>query len=91
MPRGSNKLPLSRMNMGGLGARMIRGIMKRREVAAIEEMMAAAIRDGVNIVVCQMSMELMGLRREELIDGIQVGGVAAYLEVSEHADSDLFI
>ena len=91
MPRGSRKLPLSRMNMGGLGGRLIRGIMKSSNVPSLEEMMAAALKGGVNIVACQMSMELMGLRREELIDGIQVGGVAAYLEASEHADNNLFI
>ena len=46
---------------------------------------------GTNIVACQMSMELMGIRREELIDGIEVGGVASYLEASEQADNNLFI
>jgi peroxiredoxin family protein/TusA-related sulfurtransferase len=91
MPRGSTKLALSRMNMGGIGSRMIRGIMQRKQVPALEEMMATAIRNGATLVACQMSMELMGIRREELIDGIQVGGVAAYLEASEQADNNLFI
>jgi NADPH-dependent 2,4-dienoyl-CoA reductase/sulfur reductase-like enzyme/peroxiredoxin family protein/rhodanese-related sulfurtransferase/TusA-related sulfurtransferase len=91
MPRGSSKLPLSRMNMGGIGSRLIRGIMQHKQVPALEEMMAAAIRNGATLVACQMSMELMGIRREELIDGVQVGGVAAYLEASEHADNNLFI
>ena len=91
MPRGSERLALSRMNMGGIGAILIRGIMKNKNVPALEEMMASAIRGGAKIVACQMSMDLMGIRREELIDGIQVGGVASYLEASEHADNNLFI
>jgi len=91
MPRGSKKLSLSRMNMGGLGGTMIRGIMKNKNVPALEEMIAAAINGGAKIVACQMSMDLMGIRKEELIDGIEVGGVASYLEASEHADNNLFI
>ncbi len=91
MPRGSRKLGLSRMQMGGIGSRLIRGIMQTKQVPSLETMMAVAIRNGARLVACQMSMELMGIRREELIDGIEVGGVAAYLEASEHADNNLFI
>ena len=91
MPRGSRKLALSRMSMGGIGGMLIRGIMQRKNVPSLEEMMATAIRGGASIVACQMSMDLMGIRREELIDGIQVGGVASYLEASEKADNNLFI
>jgi peroxiredoxin family protein len=79
------------MSMGGIGSRLIRGIMRDKQVPSLEEMMAIAIRNGATLVACQMSMELMGIRREELVDGIQVGGVAAYLEASEHADNNLFI
>lgn len=91
MPRGSAKLPLSNMNMGGMGGKMIRGIMKHHNVLALEEMMALAIKGGANLVACQMSMDLMGIRKEELIDGVQIGGVAAYLEASERSDNNLFI
>ncbi len=91
MPRGSGKLALSNMNMGGMGGLLIRGIMKRKNVPALEEMMAQAVRGGARLVACQMSMDLMGIRREELIDGIEVGGVASYLEASEKADNNLFI
>jgi peroxiredoxin family protein/rhodanese-related sulfurtransferase/TusA-related sulfurtransferase len=91
MPRGSRRLALSRMSMGGIGGMLMRGIMRNRNVPALEEMMAMAIRDGATIIACQMSMDLMGIRREELIDGIQVGGVASYLEASESADNNLFI
>lgn len=91
MPRGSSKLSLSQMNMGGIGGRLIRGIMKDKNVPSLEELIAMAIRNGARLVACQMSMELMGIRGEELIDGIEVGGVAAYLEASEQADNNLFI
>ncbi|HJV34513.1 FAD-dependent oxidoreductase [Geomonas sp.] len=91
MPRGSRKLALSRMSMAGIGGKLIRGIMKNKNVPSLEEMMELAIRGGAQLVACQMSMDLMGIRREELIDGIEVGGVAAYLEASEHADNNLFI
>lgn len=91
MPRGSVKLPLSNMNMGGMGGKMIRGIMTKHNVPALEDMMAMAIKGGVRIVACQMSMDLMGIRKEELIDGVEVGGVAAYLEASESSDNNLFI
>ena len=91
MPRGSRKLALSRMNMGGMGGKLIRGLMKHKHVPALEEMMAMAIQAGANIVACQMSMELMGIRPEELIEGVQVGGVAMYLEASERSDNNLFI
>jgi len=77
--------------MGGIGGRLIRGIMKNKNVPALEELIAMAIKAGAHLVACQMSMELMGIRKEELIDGIEIGGVAAYLEASEHADNNLFI
>jgi NADPH-dependent 2,4-dienoyl-CoA reductase/sulfur reductase-like enzyme/peroxiredoxin family protein/rhodanese-related sulfurtransferase/TusA-related sulfurtransferase len=91
MPRGSHKLALSRMSMGGIGGKLIRGIMKNKQVPSLEEMMALAIQGGAQLVACQMSMDLMGIRREELMDGIEIGGVAAYLEASERADNNLFI
>ncbi|HTP64181.1 MAG TPA: FAD-dependent oxidoreductase [Geobacteraceae bacterium] len=91
MPRGSRKLALSRMSMGGMGGMLIRGIMKNSNVPALEEMMATAIRGGAKIVACRMSMDLMGIRGEELIDGVEIGGVATYLEAAEKADSNLFI
>jgi len=91
MPRGSKKLSLSNMNMGGMGGLMIRGIMKNKNVPSLEEMMAQAVRGGARLVACRMSMDLMGIREKELIDGVEYGGVAAYLEASETADNNLFI
>ncbi|WP_461207781.1 DsrE/DsrF/DrsH-like family protein [Clostridium sp. DL1XJH146] len=91
MPRGSKKLGLSTMNMGGMGAKMIRGIMKQHNVESLEELMKAAMDNGVEIIACQMSMELLGLQKEELIDGVQIGGVGYYLGEAEDSNVNLFI
>lgn len=91
LPRGSLKLGLSRMNMGGMGAVMIRWLMKKKKVNTLESMIQSAIKSGATLIACQMSMDLMGIRKEELVDGIQIGGVATYLEAAEHADTNLFI
>lgn len=91
MPRGSHKLSLSRMNMLGMGAKMIRGVMKNNNVSSLEELMASAINQGVEIVACQMSMDLMGIRQEELIDGVKIGGVGYYLGKADQSGINLFI
>ncbi|MGQ9779040.1 MAG: FAD-dependent oxidoreductase [Bacillota bacterium] len=91
MPRGSVRLGLSRMNMLGLGPRMIRFIMRRKNVSSLEELIGQARAAGVRLVACQISMDLMGIKREELIDGVEVGGVASYLAAAEEGDVNLFI
>ncbi|QAT51043.1 pyridine nucleotide-disulfide oxidoreductase [Caproiciproducens sp. NJN-50] len=91
MPRGTQKLGLSRMNMLGMGPKMIRGVMKRKNVSSLEELLQSAIDSGVRIVACQMSMDIMGIRREELIDGVEVAGVATFLGAAEQSDTNLFI
>lgn len=91
MPRGSKKLGLSRMNMGGMGAKMIRGVMKNKNIQSLEELMEAAIASGVEIVACTMSMDVMGIKKEELIDGITYGGVGYYLGQADDSNINLFI
>lgn len=91
MPRGSQKLQLSRMNMMGAGAKMIRGVMKGNNVSSLEELMQTAIQQGVEIVACQMSMDLMGIQAEELIDGIKIAGVGYYLGQADQSGVNLFI
>lgn len=91
MPRGSRKLRLSKLNMGGMGAKMIRSVMRKKNIGSLEELMQAAIKNGVEITACAMSMDVMGIRREELIDGIKVGGVASFLASAEESDASLFI
>ena len=91
MPRGTLKLGLSRMNMGGAGAKMIRGIMKKKGISSLEELIESAKAHGVRLVACQMSMDIMGIHREELIDGIELGGVSTFLGSGEESDMSLFI
>ncbi len=91
MPRGSKKLGLSRMNMGGMGAKMIRGVMKNKNIQSLEDLMEAAIESGVEIVACTMSMDVMGIKKEELIDGITYGGVGYYLGQADDSNINLFI
>jgi peroxiredoxin family protein/rhodanese-related sulfurtransferase/TusA-related sulfurtransferase len=91
MPRGTEKLGLSRMNMGGMGAKMIRSVMKSKGINSLEELMENALRHGVRLVACQMSMDIMGIHQEELIDGVELGGVATFLGSGEQSDISLFI
>ena len=91
MPRGTTKLGLSRMNMGGAGAKMIRGIMKQKGISSLEELIESAKGHGVRIVACQMSMDIMGIHQEELIDGVELGGVATFIGSGEESDMSLFI
>lgn len=91
MPRGSRKLKLSNMNMLGMGSKMIRQVMKNKNVSSLEDLIRTAIQNGVEIVACQMSMDVMGIRQEELMDGVKIGGVGYYLGEAEDANVNLFI
>ncbi|WP_438350046.1 FAD-dependent oxidoreductase [Paenibacillus sp. FA6] len=91
LPRGSRKLSMSKMNMMGIGPKMIRGIMKKNNVFSLEELIETAIEQGVEIVACQMSMDIMGITREELIDHVQIGGVGYYLGKADQSGINLFI
>ena len=91
MPRGTAKLGLSRMNMGGIGAKMIRHVMKSKNVFSLEELIEQAKAHRVRLVACQMSMDIMGIRQEELIDGVELGGVSTFLGAGENSDMSLFI
>lgn len=91
MPRGPEKLGLSKMNFGGLGAKMMRYIMKRKNVNTLTELMENAQALGVKIIACTMSMDVMGIKKEELIDGIDYAGVATYLGEADEANVNLFI
>ncbi len=91
MPRGTSRLKLSKMNMMGMGSVMMRGIMKKKNVATLDELIAQAKKNGVRLVACTMSMDVMGIQKEELIDGIELAGVASYLGAAEQSDTNLFI
>ncbi|MBA1334277.1 MAG: CoA-disulfide reductase / Disulfide bond regulator [Firmicutes bacterium] len=91
MPRGSRKLGLSRMNMAGIGPKLIRKVMKDKGISSLEQLIVQARQSGVKLMACNMSMDVMGIKIEELIDGIEVGGVAAYLGEAEKSNVNLFI
>jgi peroxiredoxin family protein len=93
LPRGTGKLPLSQWNMGGAGALMIRSIMKGRKVASVEELLAAAAELGVVINACEMSMGLMGISLDELIDypTLKVCGATSFIERASAGKVTLFI
>jgi len=91
MPRGSKKLKLSNMNMMGMGGKMIRMVMKNKNVSSLEELIQAAMESGIEVVACQMSLDVMGLKKEELIDGVKIGGVGYYLGEAEDSNVNLFI
>ena len=91
LPRGSKKLKLSRMNMGGMGTAMMKRIMNDKNVDSLEALIQQAIRQGVKIVACTMSMDVMGIKAEELIEGVELGGVGAYLGDAEESNVNLFI
>lgn len=91
MPRGSKKLKLSNMNMMGMGAQMIRGVMKKKNISSLESLITEAQKNGVVLTVCTMSMDVMGIKMAELIDGVVIGGVAAMVAHAEESDMSLFI
>ncbi len=91
MPQGSEKLALSKMNMFGMGAKMIKGIMKKNNVSSIDELIESALGNGVKLVACNMSMDLMGIKEEELIDGVELGGVAAFIGSADKSNINMFI
>ena len=91
LPKGSRKLKLSKMNMGGMGTRMMRKVMQDKRIDSLEEMMQKAMQNGVKLVACSMSMDVMGIRPEELIDGVEIGGVGTYLGDAEQSNVNLFI
>ncbi|MEO0106368.1 MAG: DsrE/DsrF/DrsH-like family protein [candidate division WOR-3 bacterium] len=92
LPKGADNLALSKMNMLGIGTNMMKDVMKKKKVASLPELIDIARQLGVNLYACEMSMNVMGLKREELIDGLKgVVGVATYLENASKAQITLFI
>ena len=91
LPSSSEKLKLSKMNMGGMGSKMMRMIMKQKRIDSLESLIQQAIDNGVEMIACTMSMDVMGVKQEELLDHVKLGGVATYLERAEEANLNLFI
>jgi peroxiredoxin family protein len=93
LPRGTSKIKLSRLNMCGMGTEMLKGLMKKKNVASLEELFKIAAELGVEINICQMSMDLMGFKKEEMIDypHLKYCGVATYLADAGESRVQLFI
>lgn len=91
MPEGADKLILSKMNMFGIGTWMMKRVMKKKNVTSLKELIESAQKNGVKFIACTMSMDIMGIKKEELIDGIEYAGVAKYISESNQANSNLFI
>jgi peroxiredoxin family protein/rhodanese-related sulfurtransferase/TusA-related sulfurtransferase len=91
LPRGLNKLTLSKMNMGGMGTAMMKHVMKQKRVASLPQLMTEAQQKGMKMVACSMSMDVMGLRKEELLDGIEIGGAATFLTEANESNVTLFV
>lgn len=91
LPKSSDGLSLSKMNMMGMGSKMIRGIMKKKNIDSLESLIQQAMANGVEFIACQMTMDMMGIKKEELLDGVTVGGVASYMQKAEESRVNLFI
>lgn len=91
LPKSSKKLSLSKLNMSGIGTSMMRMRMKAKNIDSLEDMIKIAIFNKINLVACQMSMDMMGISKEELLDEVKIGGVASYLEEAEKSNVNLFI
>jgi peroxiredoxin family protein len=91
MPRGANQMGLSKMNFAGFGPKMIKSIMKKHNAMPLPQLIELAQEQGVKLVACTMTMDLLGLKKEELLDGIEYAGVAAYLADAEEGQVNLFI
>jgi len=91
MPQGADRLKLSQLHMGGLGTGMIKSVMQQKNIAALPVMIETARQNGVRLLACQMSMDMMGIRREELLDGVEIAGVATFIAASDDANATLFI
>ncbi len=93
LPKGRNGLKLSKMNMGGMGTSMMKSLMKKKNVASLDQMLDLAGELGVKITICEMSMSLMGFKQGEFIDypNLEYAGVAAFLEQAKNSKVQLFI
>jgi peroxiredoxin family protein/TusA-related sulfurtransferase/rhodanese-related sulfurtransferase len=91
LPSSSRKLHLSQMSFFGLGDKMMRHIMRTKDIDQLEDLRQKAMDAGVEFIACQMTMDMMGISKEELIDGVKVGGVATYMQRAENANVNLFI
>lgn len=91
MHKGSKKLGLSKMNFCGIGPRLMKVCMRKTRAMSLEDLIASAQEQGVKFVACTLSMDILGFRKEELLDGIEYMGVAGYMAVADQANLNMFI
>ncbi|WP_054956952.1 DsrE/DsrF/DrsH-like family protein [Paenibacillus dakarensis] len=91
MPRGADKMGLSNMNFAGMGPKMIKDIMKKHNAVPLPQLIEMAQEQDIKLVACTMTMDLLGLQKEELLDNIEYAGVAAYLADAQEGNVNLFI
>ncbi|HNS10835.1 MAG TPA: DsrE/DsrF/DrsH-like family protein, partial [Candidatus Ozemobacteraceae bacterium] len=91
LPKDINGLKLSKMNMGGMGTMMMHKVMESKHVTPLQELLKQAVANGVKLVACSMSMDVMGIEQSELIDGVEIAGVAKYIEELSNSSAGLFI
>lgn len=91
MPKGTKRLGISKMNMGGMGGKMIRMVMKNKNILSLEDLLSQAIKSGIKLTACQMSMDVMGITKEELMEGVEIGGVAMMLSDANNSNASFFI
>ncbi|GAB4490531.1 MAG: hypothetical protein OHK006_23460 [Thermodesulfovibrionales bacterium] len=90
-PKGPTKLATSKMNFAGIGPKLFQYMMGKKNVESLPSLIEMAMEFGLKIIACQMSMDVMGIKKEDLIDGVEVGGVAAFLSSSYDSNTTLFI
>ena len=91
MPRGADKMGLSKMNFAGMGPKMIKGIMKKHNAMPLPDLIDLAKEQGVKLVACQMTVDLLGLKEEEIMEGVEFAGVGAYLADASDGNVNLFV
>ena len=91
MPRGADKMGLSKMNLAGFGPKLIKDVMKKHNAMSLPQLIEMAQEQDVKLVACTMTMDLLGLKQEELLESIEYAGVAAYLADASEGNVNLFI
>jgi NADPH-dependent 2,4-dienoyl-CoA reductase/sulfur reductase-like enzyme/peroxiredoxin family protein/TusA-related sulfurtransferase/rhodanese-related sulfurtransferase len=91
LPKGADALKLSRLNMGGMGTWMMKKVMQAKGIDPLPQLIRSALANGVRLVACQMTMDMMGIKPEELMDGVEIGGVASFINAMDKANASLFI
>ncbi|MED1203934.1 DsrE/DsrF/DrsH-like family protein [Heyndrickxia acidicola] len=91
MPRGADQMGLSKMHFAGMGPKMIKNVIKKHNAMELPQLIEMAKEQEIELVACQMTMDLLGLKEEEIMDGVQYAGVAAYLAEAENGNVNLFI